>query len=178
MNTLKHATREKFLKKYHFSTTGSIMQPYFPGTLSSTCKQCGFEFKTIRKHLQFSPKCRDKYDSENNPEKCSPEYNPEYILSGPCRSCGKVFKRIKTHLSRAPKCIAAYDSTELEEARKNVKRMYNRIYYEANTNKIQEEERQRYQDKREYILNRIKEYKYQNKDRLKAVRKWKLNNQE
>ena len=137
--------------------------------LSGFCKHCGFEFKSIRNHLQFSPKCKVKYGTE-----C----NPEYILSGPCWSCGKVFKQIAKHLSRAPKCIAAYDSTELEEAKKHARRVWSKSYYEANRNKIKQYERQHYEDKREYILAKTKEYHYENKDRLKAVKKWKLTSNE
>ena len=151
---------------------------HFPVTLSGDCKQCGFAFKSIRKHLQFSPKCREKYASDFNPEKCGTENNPEYILSGPCKSCGKVFKSIRNHISKAPQCNNAYDPTDLKEASKLARRIWNKNYYAANSEKYIKYAKEHYKDNRDKHLSRKYKYEIENKDKLKAVRKWKLNHQE
>ena len=145
----------------------------FSLTLKGVCKQCGFDFKSIRSHLHHSPKCRDKYETNNNQDN-----NSEYILSGPCWSCGKVFKCILQHLSKAPRCIGAYNVEELMEARKLARSMrcrkYNKEYYAANSEKIKN-------DKKMYYENnsvQINKYRRETEERRKAVMKWKLENQE
>ena len=138
---------------------------YLSTSLSGACKHCGFEFKSVRIHLHFSPKCRLSYGSEND---------PEYILSGPCRSCGKVFRRIRCHLSHAPQCVDAYDWSELDEATKLARRMCRKSYYEANKEKINNYMKAHYQDNRESVIKQVKEYQSDNKDRIYAVKKWKL----
>ena len=137
--------------------------------LKGVCKQCGFEFRSIRSHLQYSPKCRGKYKTD---------YDPEYILSGPCWSCGKVFKCILQHLSKAPQCIGAYNVEELMEARKLARSMrcrkYNKEYYAANSEKIKN-------DKKMYYENnsvQINKYRRETEERRKAVKKWKLHNRD
>ena len=141
----------------------------FSLTLKGVCKQCGFDFKSIRSHLHHSPKCRDKYETD---------YNPEYILSGPCWSCGKVFKCIPKHLAKAPQCIAAYNVEELMEARKLARSMrcrkYNKEYYAANSEKIKNDKKMYYENNCEQINKYIRE----NRAKIKAIKKWKLDNQE
>ena len=139
--------------------------PYLSTKLSGVCKHCGFEFKSVRSHLKYSPECRVKYGSDND---------PEYILSGPCRSCGKVFRHIRCHLSHAPQCVDAYDWSELDEASKQARRMYEKSYYAANEKKINKNKKAHYQDNRESIIKRVKAYQAENKDRIYAVKKWKL----
>ena len=138
-------------------------------TLKGVCKQCGFEFRSIRHHLRFSPKCREKYGDD---------YNPEYILSGPCWSCGKVFKCIAMHLAKTPQCIAAYNVEDLIEARKLASVRRRKKYRMDNSEKIGKYMKTYYEDNREYFLEQISKYGSETKVRRKAVKKWKLDNQE
>ena len=150
--------------------------------LSGFCKHCGFEFRSIRSHLIFSPKCTEKYETDNNPEKLGPGYNPEYILSGPCRSCGIVFKQIKSHLSKAPHCLSAYDMEELEEARKLKRRLKrkesNKEYYAANYDKIRDDCKMSYHNNHQFVREKFNKYYQENKERIHGVKKWKLENEE
>ena len=141
----------------------------FSHKLKGVCKQCGFEFRSICHHLHYSPKCREKYETVSN---------LEYILSGPCRSCGRVFKRLSGHLARAPQCMAVYNVQELMDARKLVykvrRRKYSKEYYAANSEKCRNYIKMHYKNNHE----QINKYRRETKVRRKAVKKWKLDNQE
>ena len=149
------------------------MPESFSLLLKGACKQCGFEFRSIHHHLRFSPKCRDKYETDYDPDN-----NLEYILSGPCWSCGKVFKRISGHLAKAPKCIAAYNVEELMEARKLALLRRRKKYRMDNSEKRRDYMKMYYENNREYVLEQQNKYYREDKIRRKAVKKWKLDNQE
>ena len=139
----------------------------FSHKLKGVCKQCGIEFRSIRSHLQHSPECREKYETD---------YNPEYILSGPCWSCGRVFKRIAGHLAKAPQCIAAYNVEELMEARKLAYKRrlkkYAKDYYAANSEKYRNYKKMYYENNREQCN------KYRREIRRRAYKKRKHDNRE